>query len=394
MALTKMEKYQLINSVDYRIVVDDMQQPVLNENGDLIVMNNDSKNFMAVPYSEDVLKMFDLRCHGNYESTPGSPKDSPEEAIVIIDPVMPNKSSSKSYCTDKEKTFDTNQLLWITKYSTKRDIEATWEMLELVASKKYQDMFNNPKMVKNQAWKNIYKELLLKGYRVAKTVIHGGVKCHQKWRNLEKRYKNYILNKGNPKCLKPKCPPPYFEKLDEILKESEKYSNTVVISDDMAEPDMLGTDSIHLTSDSNTALNVITCQYSPGDDHCYVVNSSGHDSKCIKVKPMVIKRSTLNGGDGGYNDSDDGDGHVDVGLPCSTSSSRQHRSDQQSAAMEYILQQLVHMHKDTLAMIDEHFTRMEDLMKENVAQGKRLVDIMNQVLHSRLMTDRDNEKKN
>ncbi|XP_026821451.1 uncharacterized protein LOC113559867 [Rhopalosiphum maidis] len=374
MALTKMEKYQLVNPVDYRIVVDDMQQPVLNENGDLVVMNNKSKNCVAVPNSEDVLKMFDLGCHENYESTPGLPKDSPE-AIIMIEPVMPSQSSSKSYCTDKEKTFDTNQQLWITRYSTKRDIEATWKMLELVASKKYQDMFNNPKVAKNQVWKNIYEDLLLNGYRVAKTVIDGGVKCCQKWRNLEKKYKKYIMNKANQKCLKPKCPPLYFEQMDEILKESEKYSKSVIIRDDMAEPDTLGTDSIHLTSDSNTALNVITCPCSPGDDHSYVVNSSGHDSKCIKVKPMIIKRSTLNDGD---NDSDDRGGHVDVGLPCSSSSSRQHRRVQRSAAMEHILQQLIHMHKDMMAMFDEHFTRMEDLIEENVAQSKRLADIMSQ----------------
>jgi len=50
MALTKMEKYQLINLVDYRIVVDDMQQPVLNENGDLIVMNNDSEYCLKINF--------------------------------------------------------------------------------------------------------------------------------------------------------------------------------------------------------------------------------------------------------------------------------------------------------------------------------------------------------
>jgi len=39
----KMEKYQWINPDNHSIAVDDQKQPVLNENGDLIVLDNESK---------------------------------------------------------------------------------------------------------------------------------------------------------------------------------------------------------------------------------------------------------------------------------------------------------------------------------------------------------------
>lgn len=39
----KMEKYQWINPDNHSIAVDDQKQPVLNENGDLIVLDNESE---------------------------------------------------------------------------------------------------------------------------------------------------------------------------------------------------------------------------------------------------------------------------------------------------------------------------------------------------------------
>lgn len=38
-----MEKYQWINPDNHSIAVDDQKQPVLNENGDLIVLDNESE---------------------------------------------------------------------------------------------------------------------------------------------------------------------------------------------------------------------------------------------------------------------------------------------------------------------------------------------------------------
>jgi len=39
----KMEKYEWINPDNHSIAVDDQKQPVLNENGDLIVLDNESE---------------------------------------------------------------------------------------------------------------------------------------------------------------------------------------------------------------------------------------------------------------------------------------------------------------------------------------------------------------
>jgi len=38
-----MEKYEWINPDNHSIAVDDQKQPVLNENGDLIVLDNESE---------------------------------------------------------------------------------------------------------------------------------------------------------------------------------------------------------------------------------------------------------------------------------------------------------------------------------------------------------------
>jgi len=43
MTPVKMEKYQWINPDNHSIAVDDQKQPVLNENGDLIVLDNESE---------------------------------------------------------------------------------------------------------------------------------------------------------------------------------------------------------------------------------------------------------------------------------------------------------------------------------------------------------------
>lgn len=43
MTSISMEKYQWINPDNHNIAVDDQKQPVLNENGDLIVLDNESE---------------------------------------------------------------------------------------------------------------------------------------------------------------------------------------------------------------------------------------------------------------------------------------------------------------------------------------------------------------
>lgn len=42
----KMEKFQWINPDNHSIAVDDQKQPVVNENGDLIVLDNESEYYL------------------------------------------------------------------------------------------------------------------------------------------------------------------------------------------------------------------------------------------------------------------------------------------------------------------------------------------------------------
>ncbi|XP_026815112.1 uncharacterized protein LOC113555029 isoform X2 [Rhopalosiphum maidis] len=368
----KMEKYQWINPDNHSIAVDDQKQPVLNENGDLIVLDNESGKCIAVPNSEDVLEIFGFGYHGGYGSPPGSPKDSPEHDMKPIVQVL----------------TDADQLLWSMRTPCQKDIEATREMLALVASKKYQDMFNDQCTVKIRVWKRICEELMSKGYRIADSVNEGGIKCHQKWRNLEKSYRNYLISSTDPNSSAPKKPPPYFEALHDILKRKKKYANaatytqTVVVGDDMTEPDASSISGMHHMNDSDAALDDMDDTDGPNDDHCYVVNSSGHVSKRFKVDPLTMC-STTSGGNGG--------GGAGVG---SSSSSRRHHHVQQPDVLEQILEQIIRVQRDTLSMNDRHYARMEKLMKENAAQTKRLADVMSQLLHSSRVDDCGNGKNN
>jgi len=258
-------------------------------------------------------------------------------------------------------------------------------MLGLVASKKYQDMFNDQCTVKIRVWKRICEELMSKGYRIADSVNEGGIKCHQKWRNLEKSYRNYLISSTDPNSSAPKKPPPYFEALHDILKRKKKYANaatytqTVVLGDDMTDADSSVVGGLpnhhHNMNDSDAALDDMDDMDGPNDDHCYVVNSSGHVSKRFKVDPLTIC-STTSGGHGHG---------VGVGHSSSSSSSRRnqrHHHAQQPDVLEQILEQMVRVHRDTLSVHDRHFSRMEKLMKENAVQTKRLADVMSQLLHS------------
>ncbi|XP_025206898.1 uncharacterized protein LOC112602785 isoform X2 [Melanaphis sacchari] len=370
----KMEKYQWINPDNHSIAVDDQKQPVLNENGDLIVLDNESGKCISVPNSEDILEIFGFGYHGSYGSPPGSPKDSPEHDMKPIVQVL----------------TDADQLLWSMRTPCQKDIEATREMLSLVASKKYQDMFNDQCTVKIRVWKRICEELMSKGYRIADSVNEGGIKCHQKWRNLEKSYRNYLISSTDPNSSAPKKPPPYFEALHDILKRKKKYANaatytqTVVVGDDMTEPDASSISGIHHMNDSDAALDDMDDADGANDDHCYVVNSSGHVSKRFKVDPLTMC-STTSGGSGGGNGG---------GAGVGSSSSRRLHPAQQPDALEQILEQMIRVHRDTLSMHDRHFTRMEKLIKENAIQTKRLADVMSQLLHGSRPDDCGNSKNN
>lgn len=291
---------------------------------------------------------------------------------------------------------DVDQLLWSMRTPCQKDIEATREMLALVASKKYQDMFNDQCTVKIRVWKRICEELMAKGFRIADSVNEGGIKCHQKWRNLEKSYRNYLISSTDPNSSAPKKPPPYFEALHEILKKKKKYANaatystqTVVVGDDMIDPDGPGAGlgnhhhhqhHHHDSLNDSDAMDDLDDMDGPNDDHCYVVNSSGHVSKRFKMDPLAVCSTAGGDGVGG------GGGRSGGGPSPSRVSSSRHLV-QQPDVLEQILEQMVRVHRDTMAMHERHFGRMEKLMKENAAQTRRLADIMAMLLHNSRVDD-------
>ncbi|XP_025415326.1 uncharacterized protein LOC112687023 [Sipha flava] len=370
MTTIKTEKFQWINPDNHSIAVDDQKQPVVNENGDLIVLDNASGKCIAVPNTEDILEVFGF----GYVSPPGSPKDSPERDLKSIVQVV----------------TEADQLLWSMRTPCQKDIEATREMLALVASKKYQDMFNDQCTVKIRVWKRICEELMSKGYRIADSVNEGGIKCHQKWRNLEKSYRNYLISSTDPNTSAPKKPPPYFEALHDILKRKKKYANavtytqTVVVGEDMLDADTANsvTDSSiqnHLNySDTMDELDDMDAQ---NDDHCYVVNSSGQVSKRFKMDPLAVCSTTSGNSNGASSNGGVG-------------SSSYRRNVQQPDVLEQILERLVGLQKDALAAQDRQFARMEKIIKDNTAQTRRLAEVMNRLFqNSQNEDDSKNQEK-
>jgi len=122
------------------------------------------------------------------------------------------------------------------------------------------------------------------------------------------------------------------------------------------------------------------------DDHCYVVNSSGHVSKRRKVDPLTVCSTT--GGAGGRGVGGNGGG---VGLG-GTSSTR--RLLQQPDVLEQILDKMVRVHRDATAVQERHFNRIEKVMKDYAAQTKRLADVMCQLLQNNRADDYGGGKNN
>lgn len=276
--------------------------------------------------------------------------------------------------------------MWSMRTPCQKDIEATKEMLALVGSKKYQDMFNDQCTVKIRVWKRICEELMSKGYRIADSINEGGIKCHQKWRNLEKSYRNYLISTTDPANTTPKKPPPYFEALHEILKRKKKYANasafahTVLIHEqEIIETEAQGSDRDDDGGDNASYQNLHQINEDSldgyndeidgsNDDHCYVVNSTGSVSKRFKVDPLAVCSTT--GGVGGNS------------RTSTRAKQSNHRPDQQFDTLDQILEQMVRLHRDTLSMHQRHFSRVEKLMRDNAAQTKRLADVMGQLLHN------------
>ncbi|VVC33203.1 Hypothetical protein CINCED_3A023429 [Cinara cedri] len=367
-----MEKFEWINPDNHSIAVDDQKQPVTNENGDLIVLDNETGKCIAVPNSEEVLEIFGFGYATSLNgSGPGSPKGSSDHDIKPIVQVV---------------VTDSDQLLWSMRTPCQKDIEATREMLALVGSKRYQDMFNDQCTVKIRVWKRICEELMSKGYRIADSINEGGIKCHQKWRNLEKSYRNYLISATDPSNTAPKKPPPYFEALHEILKRKKKYANasayahTLMMDEqDIVDSEEHGSDHDdstvrfpHQVNNSNQIENYVEDGDGTNDDHCYVVNSSGHVSKRLKVDPLAVCTT----------------GSAVSSISTTTSPRAKNlvpSSKQQQNlpdALEHILEQMVRLHRDTLSVHQRHFNRVEKLMKDNAAQTRRLADVMGQLLHN------------
>ncbi|VVC36552.1 Winged helix-turn-helix DNA-binding domain [Cinara cedri] len=375
-----MDEFGWINSNnEHSLLFNSQKQPLKNENGDLLVWDSKTEECISVPNLEGILNIFGYgkRATSSDKYAPSSSKDSSD---LNTEPI--------------EVITDTTKLLWTTRTSSKEDMEATKEMLALVSSKKYQNMFNDKCTIKIQIWKRIYKELLSKGYLIAESTKEGSIKCHQKWRNLEKSYRNFLISLTDPTNLIARKPPPFFDEMHKILKRKKKYANatettyTVVTSEHDLETEEEG--STH--DNDSTTMDVQNLHQLNDSDQleedvdktkdrkvCYLaVNSKNLETLTKASSRTRVFCPVSNGTSSSSTTSATTTNHV------------QSRPQNPPNTLELILKQMVRLHEDTLVMEQQHFDRVENLMRCNITQTRRLANVMHQLLYN-IHTDEDSD---
>lgn len=83
------------------------------------------------------------------------------------------------------------QDVWNTTRPRPIDHQATEEFIKVVMNEKIQHLLKDKRTPKTKVWKQVYDKMMLLGFRVCQLFTEGGIKCNQKWRNLEKNYVDF-----------------------------------------------------------------------------------------------------------------------------------------------------------------------------------------------------------
>jgi len=122
------------------------------------------------------------------------------------------------------------QDVWNTTRPRPIDHRATEEFIKLVMSEDIQHLLKDKRTPKTKVWKQVYDKMILLGFRVCQSSIEGGIKCNQKWRNLEKNYIDFKKNAGPKSTGKGrKDPPPYYNLLHSAFAEKHTVKPPVVL---------------------------------------------------------------------------------------------------------------------------------------------------------------------
>lgn len=82
------------------------------------------------------------------------------------------------------QSTDELQDVWNTTRPRPIDHRATEEFIKVVMSENIQNLLKDKRTPKTKVWND---KMITLGFRVCQTPIEGGIKCNQKWRNLEKK---------------------------------------------------------------------------------------------------------------------------------------------------------------------------------------------------------------
>lgn len=127
------------------------------------------------------------------------------------------------------ETVITEEEIWCSKKPRPQDLKATEDLLNIINLENIQKLLLDKRTPKQKVWENIALKLKEDhGYVVGKSLKDSGMKCHQKWRNLEKGYMIFIQNSKKTRTGKAKSPA-HFELLHSILGKKHKVKPPILL---------------------------------------------------------------------------------------------------------------------------------------------------------------------
>ncbi|XP_018619492.2 uncharacterized protein LOC108941266 isoform X1 [Scleropages formosus] len=106
--------------------------------------------------------------------------------------------------------------VWSDRKVTHLDVEATEALVELYGSPEIQGLIKENKTRTKRIFEIIASRLEEQGFPISDVPERAGERCFQKWRNLLRAYKEYVMHPERPDAAKRK-PPPCFEQLRDLL---------------------------------------------------------------------------------------------------------------------------------------------------------------------------------
>ncbi|KAJ8868427.1 hypothetical protein PR048_029943 [Dryococelus australis] len=134
------------------------------------------------------------------------------------------------------------------------------------------------------------------GYHVSASLKEGGVKCAQKWRNLERSYIQYvghIKTAGVEKRKKNRMPPLNYEELHAILKGRNftNYDETAMLSGTTNEYEHSDIDMPEdLPTSFSSRRNIKSSEATPQDVLNFVVNEAKKQEKQFSKLCEILNR--------------------------------------------------------------------------------------------------------